>query len=132
MAELKTKPTDTPINIYLEGLSEKRKNDALTLIEIMKEISQEEPVIWGNDIIGFGNVHLVYASKREIEYFRIGFAMRKSAITIYLSIAVNTKVFDQLGKHKKGVGCLYINQLQDVNVDELKKILQESLEVMNL
>lgn len=130
MAELKTVPTDLSIDDWLLTLKPEKQKDAIELIQLMEEVTNEAPVIWGNNMIGFGKKHLVYASGREIDYFLVGFGMRKKAITIYLSIEVNKKVFEELGKHTKGVGCLYINQMADINKEELKKILIDSVQYM--
>ena len=130
MAELKTVPTDLSIDDWLLTLKLEKQKDAIELIQLMEEVTNEAPVIWGNNMIGFGKKHLVYASGREIDYFLLGFGMRKKAITIYLSIEVNKKVFEELGKHTKGVGCLYINQMADINKEELKKILIDSVQYM--
>lgn len=130
MAELKTVPTDLSVDSWLDSLQVDKRRDALKLIQMMQEVTEEVPVIWGSNMIGFGKTHLTYASGREIDYFLLGFGMRKKAITIYLSIEVNKKVFENLGKHTKGVGCLYINQLSDINQDELKKIMIESFNHM--
>lgn len=132
MADLKTIPTELSVLEYLKSLPEKRQEEAQQLIELMKQVSGYDPVLWGSQIVGFGEVHLVYASKREIDYFQTGFAVRKNGITIYLSIETNKKVFDKLGKHKKGVGCLYINRLSDVDLEELRAIIQESIESLSI
>lgn len=131
MADLKTTPTTLSVESYLSTLSPKRQEEANKLIKMMSTITKKHPTMWGTSIIGFGNVHLKYATGREIDYFQIGFSVRKKAITLYLSIEVNKRVFDQLGKHAKGVGCLYINQLSDVDLDELNNILIESVETLS-
>lgn len=130
MAVLKTKPTDLKVEDYLSTLDERKKDDANRLIAMMNALTHMKPVMWGDAIIGFGHVNLTYASGRNIDYFLIGFAMRKNAITIYLSVDVNRKVFDRLGKHTKGVGCLYIQKLSDVDLDELRAILDESVKTL--
>lgn len=132
MAELKTTPSNMNIDDFLAQIDEKRLPDTKELIKMMSEITNKEPVIWGKDIIGFGNVHLTYASGRELDYFLIGFAVRKTSFTIYLSIEVNKKVFIDLGKHTKGVGCLFIKELSDVHIEELKRILYESVSSIQL
>jgi hypothetical protein len=132
MAELKTVPTTQDIDEYIATLPEKRQKEAYQIIEIMERVSGYPPVVWGSNIIGFGQTHLVYDSGREIDYFITGFAMRKQKITIYLSIETNKKVFDELGKHAKGVGCLYINRLEDVDLHELEVIIKESVESLAL
>jgi uncharacterized protein YdhG (YjbR/CyaY superfamily) len=130
MAVLKTVPHAVSVESYIKGLSEKRQEETKVLINMMSAITGEKPVMWGTSMVGFGKTHLVYESGREIDYFLIGFAARQRALTIYLSIEVNKRVFDQLGKHTKGVGCLYINQLSDVDFDELKNICEESVQTL--
>ena len=130
MAVLKTVPHMNTLDLYLSGLTDIRKKETEKLISLMSSITGEKPVMWGSSMIGFGKTHLVYESGREIDYFLIGFAARKKALTIYLSIEVNKRVFDQLGKHAKGVGCLYINSLDDIDMDELSKICKESVETL--
>lgn len=38
-------------------------------------------------------------------------------------------LLDQLGKHKTGVGCLYINKLSDINLDILIQIIQRTIDL---
>lgn len=126
MAELKTKPQDTPVMEYLNGLSDEKKMDAQKLMTMMEEITREKAVMWGTSIIGFGQKRFKYASGREIDYFLLGFSIRKLAITLYLTISTNQQDFTHLGPHTKGVGCLYIKKLADINLSELHRILEAS------
>ena len=60
----------------------------------------------------------------------IGFSPRKQNIALYVG-AGNEKIqqlLPDLGKHKTGKGCLYINKLSDVNEDVLKKIIKTSFD----
>lgn len=126
MAELKTKPNSISIDTYLTTLSDEKKSDAKILIQMMEEITKKPAVMWGTSIIGFGQKTFHYTSGRRIEYFLLGFSMRKHAMTLYLTISTNQKDFDRLGPHTKGVGCLYIKKLSDININELYHILVES------
>lgn len=128
MAELKTKPTELSIEDYLNGLDDIRKSDSKVLMELMEKHTGEKPVMWGSTIVGFGNKKYKYESGREIDYFLIGFSARKKAITLYLSIQVNSEDFSSLGKHEKGVGCLYIKRLEDINLEVLSDIIYQSIE----
>jgi hypothetical protein len=128
MAELKTKPTEMSVETYLNTLEDQKKNDAKILIQLMQDKTYEKPVMWGTSIVGFGNKKYKYESGREIDYFLIGFSARKKAITLYLSIQINSNDFSTLGKHEKGVGCLYIKKLEDINIKVLAEIIQESVE----
>lgn len=128
MAELKTKPTDINVETYLDTLDESKRSDASILIQMMEVSTKSKPVMWGTSIIGFGNKKFKYKSGREIDYFLIGFSARKKAITLYLSIETNAEEFTSLGKHEKGVGCLYIQKLEDIDIEVLKDIIDKSVD----
>jgi len=42
----------------------------------------------------------------------IGFAPRKANLSLYISVGIqeHAAAIEKLGKHKTGVGCLYINR----------------------
>ena len=128
MAELKTKPTELSVDAYLNTLDEVKRNDSKVLIDLMEKSTSEKPVMWGTSIVGFGNKEYKYESGRKIVYFLIGFSARKKAITLYLSIHINSEDFLLLGKHEKGVGCLYIKKLEDINLKVLQEIIYKSVE----
>lgn len=62
-----------------------RRRDALTLLEIMKRVSGEEPRMWGPSIIGFGRYHYKYESGVEGDAGAAGFSPRKAAMTVSFS-----------------------------------------------
>ena len=66
MAELKTKPNNQNVDDFLKNVSDpaKRKN-CLRVLDIMKQITQQEPKMWGDSMVGFGNYHYQYTSGRE-------------------------------------------------------------------
>ena len=58
MAELKTKPTDLSVEAYLNSIEDpKRQSDCQKIMELMQEITQSQPKMWGSSIVGFGNYH---------------------------------------------------------------------------
>jgi hypothetical protein len=48
---------------------------------------------------------------------------------LYVSVGIkeHAAALEKLGKHKTGVGCLYINKLEDVDLKVLKGIIDTSL-----
>lgn len=122
-----TRPTDVSVLSFLETVSDKRRQEALTLIDMMRDISGEEPHMWGPSIIGFGTHHYKYESGREGDTPMLAFSPRKASLTIYFegfdNYAEELKV---LGKYKKTVACLYINKLSDVDLDVLRAMLKKS------
>jgi hypothetical protein len=126
MAENKTQPTKASASAFLNKIKEKQvREDCLVILEMMKNISKCDPVMWGSAIVGFDTYHYVYESGREGDMPLLGFSPRKQNISIYLMGGLSRSEEDliALGKHKRGGGCLYIKSLGDVNVTVLRKIL---------
>jgi uncharacterized protein YdhG (YjbR/CyaY superfamily) len=129
MTENKMRPTEESVDTYLETLSERRKKEARLLIELMEAISKEPPKLWGESIIGFGSMHYKYESGREGDMPVLAFSSRKSALTIYFEgFDSYGELLKKLGKHKTSLSCLYVNKLEDVDIEVLKKMLKQSYE----
>lgn len=133
MSNLKTTRNDGDVRAYLESVTNKqRRQDALTMLELMREITGEEAEMWGESIVGFGSYHYRYVSGRQGDWFLTGFAPRKQALTLYIMPGFERyeALLAKLGKHKIGKSCLYINKLADVDGDVLKEIIAASVERM--
>ncbi len=134
MSELKTKLTKASATNFIKGLSDqKKKKDGLALLKLFKEVTGERPHMWGASIIGFGSYH--YKSERssqEGDWPLTGFSPRKQNLTLYIMLGLgnSTDLLKKLGKHKKSVGCLYINKLEDVDTAVLKQIIKRSVVAM--
>ncbi|KQZ11716.1 hypothetical protein ASD19_00035 [Microbacterium sp. Root53] len=123
------KPSGGDVAAHLLGVTpERRRADAEILIDLMREISGREPVLWGT-IIGFGSCHYRYPTDTEGDCGILGFAPRKAATTIYLldGVDAHAEELARLGPHTTGVGCLYVKRLEDVDLDVLRGILTRSL-----
>lgn len=129
MAEIKTKPGLVSVEDFVEKLSDDQQFDASELIDIMSDISGEEPVMWGANIVGFGKLAYKYASGRDVEWLRIGFSPRKGKISLYITTEAEQYIpeLEQLGgKYKIGKGCIYIRKVSDVEEDKLKALIQKA------
>jgi Domain of unknown function (DU1801) len=116
------------VQTYLDGVTpEKRRWDAEKVLELMSRVTGEPPQLWGS-IIGFGQYHYKYESGREGDVAAAGFAPRKAATTIYLADGIGRyeEQLKQLGPHTTGVGCLYIKDLDKVDLSVLEDIVAES------
>ena len=127
LAEIKTKATTANVKEYIAKFpDEQKKKDSLVLLKMMEKATGEKPKMWGTSIIGFGDVRYKSpTSGREVDWMRIGFAPRKANLSIYLTMNVSSFADElkKLGKHKTGVGCLYINKLDDVDMKVLEKMI---------
>jgi hypothetical protein len=108
---------------------EQKRKDSFDILELMKKATGEEPKMWGSSIIGFGNVRYKSpATGREIDWMKIGFSPRKASLSLYLmNLKKQEASLKKLGKYKTGVGCLYINKLEDVDMKVLKGMIEKSL-----
>lgn len=131
MAEIKTKPTDASVEDFINTVKdEQKRKDSFVILEMMKKASKEEPKMWGSSLIGFGNIkYKSPATGREVDWLRIGFSPRKANLSLYLSMNIkeHTATLKKLGKHKTGVGCLYITKLEDIDLKVLKGLIDVSL-----
>lgn len=128
---IKTKPTSANVEDFINAIeNEQKRNDCFVLLKMMKKASKEEPILWSNSIIGFGLKRFKSpATGREVDWLLIGFAPRKANLSLYLSVGIQEHAANlkKLGKHKAGVGCLYINKLDDIDLNVLKEIIENSL-----
>ena len=133
MAELKTKQNDQSVEAFLNSVEDERKRqDSFIILELMKEATGEQPKMWGDSIIGFGNYHYVYKSGREGDWPLTGFSPRKQNLTLYIvsGFGEYNELMARLGKYKTGKACLYINKLADIDLPTLKELVRQSTEHM--
>ncbi len=126
MAENKTKPTSLSVDDFIAGIENARRQaDTLTSLKIFKEVTALPAVMWGTSIIGFGTHHFKYDSGREGNVPAAGFSPGKANMTFYIGDKFDgaEAFFARLGKHKKSVACLYINKLDDVDLEVLREII---------
>jgi hypothetical protein len=127
MAELKTKPTGISVESFIKKIPEAEKQkDCFTLVKLMEKATKAKAKMWGPAIIGFGDTHLKYESGRELDWFVMGFSPRKASLSLYLCGSIQSKapLLKKLGKHKTSKGCLYINKLEDVDMEVLKELIE--------
>jgi hypothetical protein len=133
LAELKTKPTDQSVEGFLNKVpDEKKRQDSFAILELMKQVTGEEPIMWGDSIVGFGRYHYKYASGREADWFITGFSPRKQNLTLYIMSGFDEydELLENLGKHSTGKSCLYIKKLEDIDQDVLRELVSKSVEHM--
>ena len=133
MSELKTKVNNASVEKFLNTVAdEQARKDCYEILKIMKQVTKEEPKMWGASIVGFGSYHYKGASGREGDWMLTGFSPRKQNLTLYLmhGFEVHKELLKKLGKHKTSMGCLYIKKLEDVDKKVLKELVAESVKRM--
>ncbi len=133
MTELKTQKNDASVTAFLNSIEdEKKRQDSFTILELMKDVTGSDPVMWGTSIIGFGHYHYKYASGRENDWMLTGFSPRKQNITLYIMSGFDQydDLLGKLGKHSTGKSCLYIKKLEHIDLDVLRELVKHSVEHM--
>ena len=129
LAEIKTKQTAESVDSFIENIpNEQKRKDSQVILKMMEKAMKEKPKMWGSSMIGFGNVRYKSpATGREVDWFKIGFSPRKANISLHLiDLKQHEDALTKLGKHKTGVGCLYINKLEDVDTKVLEKMIADA------
>lgn len=127
LAEIKTKATSASVAGFIDSIpDEQKRKDSEVILKMMEKATKEKPKIWGSSMIGFGNVRYKSpATGREVDWFKIGFSPRKANFSLHLvlNLKEHAEALSKLGKHKTGVGCLYINKLADIDVKVLENLI---------
>lgn len=133
LAVIKTKPTTLSVEDFINTLAdEQKRKDSFIILKIMEKATKEEPKMWGNSLIGFGDKRYTSpATGREVDWFSIGFAPRKANLSLHLGINITAynELLEKLGKYKTGPGCLYIKKLEDIDLKVLEKVIKETVKV---
>ena len=133
MTQRKTMENNAAVNAFLDAVENpRRRSDARQLLALMQEVTGEPPRMWGPSIVGFGKYHYRYASGREGDWPRVGFSPRKANLVIYIMPGFSDygELLGKLGKFRTGKSCLYVNKLDDVNLELLEQLVRESIKEM--
>lgn len=132
MAENATKPTDASVDHFIDSVDHAgRREDARALLQMFARITGEQPVMWGDSMIGFGSYDYTYDSGRSGSFFRSGFSPRKANMSLYVLGCISApdrkakqqELLDRLGPHKRGASCLYVTRLNKIDMDVLEELI---------
>jgi hypothetical protein len=126
--EPKTKKTTASVTAFIDAVgNEQRRKDAKTVLKMLKEITGEKPAMWGPSIIGFGRWRAASG-----DWPIAGFSPRKGSVVVYIEpdLLARSPLMKRLGKHTTGKTCLYINKLEDVDMDVLRALATRSVRHM--
>lgn len=128
----KTVPTDESVAGFVASIAGARRDEATRLVEILGRASGHAPRMWGTSMIGFGEYRYGQAGGQRNLWFLTGFAVRKSALTVYILTGFNEwpELMERLGRHDTGAGCLYLKRLADVDEVVLEELIRRSVTLM--
>jgi hypothetical protein len=128
MANL-TQPHDGDVAAFLDSVPhERRRSEGHAISVLMEEVTGTPGVMWGPSMVGFGSRPYTNTTGTQ-DWFVVGFSPRKTALTIYGvydDYAPADPLFDELGPHTTGRGCLYLKRLDAVDHDVLKRLVRQA------
>lgn len=130
MAAPKTRPTDADVATYLAAVpNERRRRDATAVVELMREVTGQEPRMWGPTMIGFGSVPVTNTSGTN-DWFVVGLAPRAAALTIYgiWNAHEPDPRLDSLGPHTRSTACVYVKNLAAIDIALLRTLIEQAWE----
>ncbi|MFU7528174.1 DUF1801 domain-containing protein [Qipengyuania sp. ASV99] len=139
VTETKTQVSDASAADFIAKVEPMaRRDDARTLLALFERVTGAEARMWGDSIVGFGEYRTTYASGRNVHWMRSGFSPRKAKISLYLMGGYcdegagekRAAALARLGKHKTGASCLYINQLADIDLCVLERMIADDWAAM--
>jgi hypothetical protein len=133
LAELKTKASNDSVREFLHGIADARlRADCAAVSKLMRQATQVKPRMWGSSIVGFGSYHYKYASGREGDWFLTGFSPRKQNLTLYIMPGFEqyAGLLATLGRFKTAKSCLYIKNLEEIDLPTLSELINQSVKDM--
>ena len=130
MSVTRTKPTEVSAESHIAAIAnEEQRNDAQTLVALMRRVTGEKPTMWGPSIVGFGSYHYRYASGHEGDSALAAFAVRGRELVVYTEDGFERRdaLLARLGKHRTGKVCVYIRRLANVDLKVLETLVARSV-----
>ncbi len=132
MAELKTQKTKASVSAFLAGIADPaQRKEARALAALMRRATGKPPAMWGTAIVGYGDMTYAGSGGKAVDWFPVGFAPRKAALTLYLmgGLRAHADLLKRLGRHKVSGSCLHLPRLDEIDLDVLSKLIARSYEL---
>jgi hypothetical protein len=128
----KTKPETQSVAQYIDALPDDRRKEVKKVVAMMKRVTGEKPTLWTGGMIGFGRYRYKYNSGHGGEWFLTGLAARNQNLTLYIisGFEPHAALLKKLGEHKTGKSCLYLKNLDDVDMDVLEQIVANGVKLV--
>ena len=128
--KIKTTKNKASPTAFLNSITnEQLKKDCKVLLKLFKDTTGMKPTMWGTSIIGFGEYTYYRANGDEGQFMATGFSPRQSGPTLYIMPGYqNYKTeLKKLGPHKLGKSCLYLKNLEGINLKVIARLIKMGL-----
>lgn len=124
------KETNTKtIKDYINAVPEDRQATIKSLDSFIRKTVPELKPYFANNMLGYGSFPYKDYKKRDITWPTVAMANQKNYVSVYVCSIVDGVYAaelskDKLGKVSVGKSCIRFKKLEDVNLDELAKVLK--------
>ncbi|CUR58586.1 conserved hypothetical protein [metagenome] len=128
MNDRKNLPTDASVEALIDAAPANRQADTREVLDLMRQVTGTEPVVWGSSMVGFGRQPYTTADGKEREWFAVGLSPRKAALTFYglTCPGSDDDLLDRLGPHTTSKSCLYVKRLDGVDRTVLTELVERA------
>ena len=123
---MKTMKQDKDVYAFIDSYP---KDKAIILHKVVEEVSkitQEKPILWGKDIIGFGNMTYSNTYVKNQTYFVIGLRLASKHMTFYLNAyQASLMEFAETHNIKHGKGCFHVKKAHE-RLDVVRQLVMLS------
>ncbi len=128
MIDFESHPTDTdPLKLINNIEHVRRNHDSLTLLNMMKQVSKEEAVVWGDKSIGFGQYQYLYKTGRKGKWPVISFTPSLQNISIHVMPGLENydALIQKIGHVKYSGSTLILHKFSDIKLPALEALLKK-------
>ena len=127
---IKTTKSSYSVSAYLNGVEPiSARRDAKLLAKLFKETTGAKPKMWGSSIVGYGEYTYYRANGDAGVMAASGFSIRKSGPVLYIMPGYKkyALLLEKIGPHKLGKSCMYLKNLNDVDMKVVAKLIKEGI-----
>ena len=114
---------------YFDSLPPERRETMEFLDKLVKETAPSLKPHFAYNMLGYGSFKYKNSKKEELEWPTVSLASQKNYISMYVCAVVDGKYVaeenkNKLGKVSVGRSCISFKKIEDLNLEELKKVIK--------
>lgn len=114
---------------YLDNVPAERKDIINFLHQFIQKTAPSLKPHFAYNMLGYGSFKYKNYKKQEMDWPIVALANQKNYVSVYVCAVDNGEYIaeknkDKLGKVSVGKSCIRFKKLDDVNLDELKKVIK--------
>lgn len=120
---------------YLASLEEPRRTEVARIDTLIRETAPELDPHIGAGMLAYGSYHYRYPTGREGDWFVLGLASNKRAISLYVSAGdgehyLVERYADRLGRVDLGRSCIRFRKADDLDEAVVVELIREAIRML--